>query len=328
MKFAVYGLWEEEKTILEALSARYGFEYVATSEPLSLENIDLCKGLNGVSSLGRVDANAEMMQALQERGIKYFSTRTVGYNHIDLAGAKACGIKVCNSSYPPDSVAEFTVMLMLLLLRKYKQTLWRQQVNDYSLGGLRGETLKGMTIGVIGGGQIGGRVMEILKGFGCRLLCYSQDKKAEIEAIAEYVDEDTVYAMSDIITYHVPCLPTTKYMLNKETLKKMKDGVILINTARGELFSLPALIEGVEEKKIGGLAMDVFEGEDGIYHENRIADILRNRDMAYLRQFPNVILTPHMAFYTQLTMNSMMQISMENLLEFNATGKAKNEVGV
>ncbi|MBQ4054046.1 MAG: lactate dehydrogenase, partial [Clostridia bacterium] len=111
-----------------------------------------------------------------------------------------------------------------------------------------------------------------------------------------------------------------------DTLAKMKDGVILVNTARGELFDIPSLIEGVENKKIGGLAMDVFEGEDGIYHENRVADILKNRDMAYLRQFPNVILTPHMAFYTQLSMDSMMQISMENLLEFNKTGTARNEI--
>lgn len=328
MKFAVYGLWEEERAKLEELSRRYGFAYKATEEPISLENTAFCRGCDGVSSLGRVDANGALMKALQNEGIKYFSTRTIGYNHIDLQAAKACGIRVCNSSYPPDSVAEFTVMLMLLLLRKYKQTLWRQQVNDYSLGGLRGETLKGMTVGVMGGGRIGGRVIEILKGFGCRVLCCSEDRREELAAIAEYADADTVYALSDIITYHVPCLPSTWHMLNRDTLQKMKDGVVLINTARGDLFDIAVLIEGIEEKKIGGLAMDVFEGEDGIYHENRIADILRNRDMAYLRQFPNVILTPHMAFYTQLSMDSMMETSMENLLEFNATGKAKNEVGV
>jgi D-lactate dehydrogenase len=106
----------------------------------------------------------------------------------------------------------------------------------------------------------------------------------------------------------------------------MKDGVILVNTARGELFDLPTLVEGIESKKIGGLAMDVFEGEDGIYHENRVVDILRNRDMAYLRQFPNVILTPHMAFYTQMSMDSMVQISMQSLMDFNQTGASKNEI--
>lgn len=328
MKFAVYGIWDAERATLEEMSKTLGFEYVVTAEPISIENVALCEGCDGVSSLGKVNANAELLAALAQRGIRYFSTRTIGYNHIDLAAAKSCGIKVCNSSYPPDSVAEFTVMLILLILRKYKQTLWRQQVNDYSLGGMKGEVLGKMTVGVFGGGRIGYKVMQILQGFGCRLLCCSDDRRAEVEAIAEYVDADTLYAQSDLITYHTPYLPSTKHILNERSLAKMKDGVVLINTARGELFDLDVLIKGIEDRKIGGLAMDVFEGEDGIYHENRIADILQNRDMAYLRQFPNVILTPHMAFYTQLSMESMMQISMENLCEFVTTDSAKMEIKI
>lgn len=328
MKFAVYGIFEAERAKLEELSKSYGFEYVVTAEPISLNNLDFCVGCDGVSSLGKVDANEELLKALSERGIRYFSTRTVGYNHIDLKAAKKYGIRVGNSSYPPDSVAEFTIMLILLSLRKYKQTLWRQQVNDYSLAGLKGEVLGKMTVGVMGGGRIGGKVMEILKGFGCRILCCSDDYRDEVARIAEYVDADTMYALSDIITYHVPYLPSTKYILNDDSLSKMKKGVVLINTARGELFDIHTLIKGIESEKIGALAMDVFEGETGIYHENRIADILKNRDMAYLRQFPNVIMTPHMAFYTQLSMESMIQISMESLLDFNQTGTSKNEVGV
>ena len=328
MKFAVYGLWDAERAKLQENSVKYGFEYVTTADPISMDNLHLCEGCDGVSSLGKVDANEELMQALNQKGIKYFSTRTVGYNHIDLAAAKKYGIKVSNAGYPPDSVAEFTLMLILLSLRKYKQTLWRQQVNDYSLSGLKGEVLGKMTVGVMGGGRIGGRVIELLQGFGCRILCCSDDRREELAKVAEYVDEGTMYALSDLITYHVPCLPTTRHMLNKDVLSKMKDGVVLINTARGELFDIQTLIAGIESEKIGALAMDVFEGEDGIYHENRLPDILRNRDMAYLRQFPNVILTPHMAFYTQLSMDSMITISIESLLEFNQTGTAKYEVEV
>lgn len=328
MKFAVYGVWEEERAKLEALSKEYGFEYIAIKEAISMENAEISKGCDGVSSLGKVNANDALLKKLSECGIRFFSTRTIGYNHIDLHAAKKYGIKVCNSSYPPDSVAEFTVMMILLCLRKYKQTLWRQQVNDYSLEGMKGDVLGKMTVGIMGGGRIGTRLMQILKGFGCRILCCSDDRRAEVETLAEYVNADTMYALSDIISYHVPYLPSTKGMLNEDALSKMKDGVILINTARGELFSLDALIKGIESKKIGALAMDVFEGEDGIYHENRISDILHNRDMAYLRQFPNVILTPHMAFYTQLSMDSMMQISIEGLLDFNRIGTTKNELGV
>lgn len=328
MKFAVYGIWDAERAMLEEMSKKLGFDYVVTTESISLDNLEYCDGCDGVSSLGKVQANAALLSALAQKGIRYFSTRTIGYNHIDLAAAKANGIKVCNSSYPPDSVAEFTIMLILLCLRKYKQTLWRQQVNDYSLDGMKGEVLGQMTVGVFGGGRIGYKVMQILQGFGCRILCCSDDRREDVAAIAEYVDAETLYKESDIITYHTPYLPSTKHILNENSLAKMKDGVVLINTARGELFDIKALIKGIEEKKIGALAMDVFEGEDGIYHENRIADILRNRDMAYLRQFPNVILTPHMAFYTQLSMESMMQISMESLFDFITSDTAKTEIKI
>ena len=326
MKFAVYGIWDAEREMLAKMSKDLGFEFVVTAEPISMENLQYCDGCDGVSSLGKVNANEELLAALADRGVRYFSTRTIGYNHIDLAAAKKYGIRVCNSSYPPDSVAEFTIMLILLSLRKYKQTLWRQQVNDYSLDGMKGEVLGRMTIGVFGGGRIGYKVMQILQGFGCRILCCSDDRREDVAAIAEYVDADVLYEQSDLITYHTPYLPSTRHILNDDSLAKMKDGVVLINTARGELFDIKTLIKGIEEKKIGALAMDVFEGEDGIYHENCIADILRNRDMAYLRQFPNVILTPHMAFYTQLSMESMMQISMESLYSFHTTGSAKTEI--
>lgn len=328
MKFAVYGIWEAERTRLEEISKKLGFEYVVSIDPISLDNLYMCDGCDGVSSLGKVTFDEPLLKAMSEHGVRFLSTRTVGYNHIDLEAAKKYGIKVSNSGYPPDSVAEFTLMLILLCLRKYKQTLWRQQVNDYSLDALKGEVLGKMTVGVMGGGRIGGRVIELLKGFGCRLLCCSEDRREEISENAEYVDADTMYALSDVITYHVPCLSTTKHMLNEQTLSKMKDGVVLINTARGELFDIRTLIQGIETQKIGALAMDVFEGEDGIYHENRVADILRNRDMAYLRQFPNVILTPHMAFYTQLSMDSMIEISMQSLWDFNHIGSTTNEIGV
>lgn len=328
MKFAIYELWDAERATLEKMSKEYGFTYEVTKETLTLDTLHLCEGCDGVATMGMSRMNEDMLRALAEKGIRYYATRTIGYNHVDLTAAKKYGIQVCNSSYPPDSVAEFTVMMILLSLRKYKQTLWRQQVNDYSLMGLKGEVLGKMTVGVMGGGRIGTKVMEILKGFGCRILCYSDDRRSEVEALAEYVDEDTMYALSDVITYHMPCLPTTRHIFNEGALAKMKNGVVLVNTARGELFYTNALIKGIESQKIGALAMDVFEGEEGIYHENRIVDILQNRDMAYLRQFPNVIFTPHMAFYTQLSMESMMQVGLEGLLEFNKTGSAKTEIKI
>ena len=326
MKFTFYGMWEDERAKLNELQKKYAFECVSTSEEISPTNIGLSEGSIGVSLLGKGRVDEKILVALSERGIRFLSTRSIGYNHIDLNAVKKYGFKLCNSQYPPDSVAEFTVMPMLMSLRKYKQALWLQQVNDYALDYLKGGVLRQKTVGVIGTGHIGGRVIEILSGFGCRILCHSADHNPETARLAEYTDLETLYKQSDIIAFHVPLLPSTKHMINSESLAKMKDGVVLINTARGELFDTEAIIEGVENGKIGALAMDVFEGEDGIYHVDRTDDILRNRNMAYLRQFPNVVLTPHMAFYTQLSMDSMMQNSVEGLIDFVRTGTNRFEI--
>lgn len=326
MKFTFYGLWEDERPKLDELTKKYGFECAATNDVLSLKNVRLSEGSSGVSVLGKSAVGEELLCALHDEGIRYLATRTIGYNHIDLNAAKKYGFKLCNSQYPPDSVAEFTVMLILMSLRKYKQALWLQQVNDYALDYLKGGVLGKKTVGVMGGGKIGRKVMEILSGFGCRILCHSEDYDPAVAAVAEYTDADRIYAESDIITFHVPLLPSTERMVNRASLAKMKDGVILINTARGELFETEAVIEGIESRRIGALAMDVFENEDGIYHVDLTDNIIRNRNMAYLRQFPNVVLTQHMAFYTQLSMDSMIENSVEGLLDFNRFGTTRYEI--
>ena len=240
MKLVFYGLWEDERSKLEELHKKYGFDYETTAEELSLLNVSLSEGCAGVSVLGKGAVGDDLLSALHGYGVKFLATRSIGYNPIDLAAAKKYGFKLCNSQYPPDSVAEFTLMLILMSLRKYKQALWLQQVNDYALEHLKGGVLSQKTVGVVGTGHIGGRVIELLSGFGCRLLCHSADYDPKVAQIAEYTDLDTLYQSSDILTFHVPLLPSTKHMVNAEALKKMKEGVVLINTARGELFETEA----------------------------------------------------------------------------------------
>ena len=327
MKIAFYGLWQDELKKLKELTEQLSLDVVlATEKDLNAETVALSKGAEGVSVLGRGRIGEDIVKSLAENGVKFLATRSIGYNHIDLTALKKYGLKLCNSQYPPDSVAEFTVMLILNVLRRYKQVLWRQQVNDYALSGLKGNVLGARTVGVIGGGRIGKKVMRILNGFGCKILYASEFEDEEVKDFATFTDKEEIYEKADIITYHVPLNNQTKKMLNRETLSKMKDGVVLINTARGELFDVNALIEGIESQKIGALAMDVFDGEEGIYHLDRTDDILQNREMAYLRQFPNVVLTPHMAFYTQMSMDAMIQNSVEGLLEFQKTGTSRLEI--
>ena len=183
-----------------------------------------------------------------------------------------------------------------------------------------------LTVGILGTGKIGAAVIKNLSGFGCRILASDIRENPSLKGLCTYVDNETLYKACDIISLHMPLLESTRHFVNAETIAKMKDGVTIINCARGELMHIPDMIRGIETQKIGALALDVFDKEDGIYHENRRDDILSNRDMAYLRQFPNVIMTQHMAFYTDAAVQSMVYCGIEGLCDFARTGHTATEL--
>lgn len=296
-----------------ALPAGYTIECVP--EILSADNIETVAGHEAVVVNNKSILSAELIERMSELGVRLLSSRCIGYNHIDVEAARRMGIRVCNTTYPPYGVAEFAVMLMLMALRKCKPALWRQQVNDYSLEGLLGRELRTLTVGVMGTGRIGRAVIDNLSGFGCKILAYDPFPNDELrERGIEYVDVDALVRSSDLITVHVPLMESTRNIIDAETISHMRDGVVLVNVSRGELMDTDALIEGIESEKIGALAMDVFEDEAGIYHENRMNDILVNRKMAYLRQFPNVLLTNHIAFYTDVDVESMVEQGVANIV--------------
>ncbi len=315
MNITVFEVSNDERQELELLSRTLPVTLRLEEKNLTVETLSLAEGAEGVSTLGRSRLDRAVLEGLKAMGVGYVSTRTIGVDHIDLAAAKELGIRVSHAFYPAEAVADFTIMLMLLVLRRYKPAMWRQQVNDYSLYGLMGRSLRRQTVGVVGTGSIGAAVIRELSGFGCRILAYNLVECEELRPYAAFVDLDTLYRESDIITFHVPFTPETSRMVNRESLSRMKDGVILINTARGELMDIDAVTEGIETEKIGSLAMDVFQNEQGIYHADRKTDILRNKDMVYLRQFPNVVLTQHMAFYTEESIVSMVDCGITTLLD-------------
>ena len=315
MKIRVFEASPDERADLVRLNETLPVELLLEPTALSDANLHLAEGCDAVSTLGRSRLDRYMLEKLKALGVRYVSTRTIGFDHIDLAAAHDLGLRVSHAWYPPYAVADFTIMLMLIVLRRYKPALWRQQVNDYSLGGLMGRSLRAQTVGVVGTGNIGAAVIRQLQGFGCRILACGLEFSDDLRGLAEFVDWETIQREADIITFHVPCTDETRDMVNAESLARMKDGVILINTARGELMDVEALMDGVENKKIGGLAMDVFLNEQGIYHADRKTDIFRNRHVAYLRQFPNVVLTQHMAFFTQESITSMVECGIQSILD-------------
>ncbi len=315
MKIVAFEVRADEKLEMLALASKWGIDLTMTPEVPSLENAEMAQGCIGVSMLGQGDINEELLSAWAASGVKFASTRTIGADHIDLVAAKELGIRVCNARYAPNGVAEFTIMLMLICLRNYKQASWRSRVNDFSLRGLQGRELKDLTVGVMGTGHIGQKVVEILAGFGCRILAYDHRENPAIKGLATYVDQDELLCESDVITLHLPALPSTRHIIDAQAIAKMKDGVVLVNCARGELMDIGALVDGVETEKIGAIGMDTIEGETGMVHTDRRSDILANRDLFYLMQFSNVVITQHMAFYTDAAVRSMVQCGIEGIVK-------------
>lgn len=326
MKIAVYSMRSDERPYFEQIKTQFPVTLSETTKEPSTEDAEFLHGCVGVSILGQTAIRKELLDIWKECGIQYLSTRTIGYNHIDVAYANKIGIRVCNASYAPNGVADFTVMLMLMCLRNYKQALWRGQVNDYSLFGLIGREMRSLNVGVIGTGRIGQAVLRNLTGFGCRLLAYNAHQRPEVREIAEYVTLDELYRQCDIITIHMPLVESTRHFINSDSIRKMKKGVILINCARGALADLDALIEGIESEKIGALGLDVVEGEEGITHVDHRIDIISNQKMAYLRQFRNVVMTQHMAFYTEEAVENMVRSGILGILEMSRSEKGSTEL--
>ena len=315
MKIMVYEARGDEQAELARQAEKLGVSLETSSGVPMAENASLAAGCQGVSILGQGKIDGLLLDAWYGLGVRYLSTRTVGYDHIDLAYAKKLGIRVCSASYAPNGVADFAVMLILMCLRHYKQAMWRGQVNDFSLDGLQGREMKDLTIGVIGTGKIGAQVIRNLSGFGCRIIAYDRRKNPVVEGLVTYVDFDTMLAQADVITLHMPLLDSNRHIIDRESIAKMRDGVVIINCSRGELADIEALVEGIESQKIGALGMDTCEGDDGIVHADHRVDILSNRNWFYLHQFRNVVMTQHMAFYTDAAVASMVECGIRGLWE-------------
>ena len=297
-----------------------------TNDLLTLDNVEQCKGYDAVTFLANSKIDKHILDKFNEYNIKFIATRSVGFNHIDLEYAKSLGIRTCNASYPSTSVAEFTVMLMIMVLRNYKQSLYRGNVNDYSLLGLGGKTLESQKVGIIGTGKIGANVCKLLKGFGCEIQAYDPYINESIKEFVTYTSLEEIYKTSDIISLHVPYTNDNHHLISDKEISMMKDGVIIINAARGELIDNNALIKGIESLKIGGLGLDSIEGEHGIFHFNHKTSILKNKEIAYLKQFPNVTITPHYAFYTDEATKYMVEIALKGLISFITTNKCDYEL--
>lgn len=310
MNVTVYNCREfDEEELFFRYAKKLGIGLTLCPDAPDLENISLANGSECVNIITS-KMTEELLEGLKENGVSYLTTRTIGYDHIDMEAAKRLGIKVANAPYGPHGVADYTVMLILMSIRKMKRILQRGSIQDFSLEGIQGRELKDLIVGIIGTGRIGTTVIRSLSGFGCKMLAYDLHENEEVKKDVAYVSLEELWEQADIITLHAPLTEENYHMIGKSTIKKMKDGVVIINTARGGLIDTEALISGIESGKIGAAGLDVVENEFGLYYYDRKSDALDNRELSVLRGFPNVTVTHHMAFYTDECVETVVRDSL------------------
>ena len=311
MKIMVYSFRAfDEKAFFDAYCAREGFAYETCPDYPSVENAHLAKGCDAVSIIV-CDMNRALLTALAAQGVRYVCTRSIGTEHIDMQAARELGLRVASCVYSPESVADYAIMLMLMLCRKFPYVLERARMQDFSLQGKRGRELSRMTVGLVGLGRIGRTVARHLSGFGCRILGSDVRANDEAKALCEVVPLETLMAESDIVSLHCPSTAQNRHMIDREAMARMKRGVMLVNTARGDLVDTMALVKALEDGQVGAAALDVIENEYGLYYINHMGEAMANRELALLRALPNVIVAPHTAFYTDASVADMARCTVE-----------------
>lgn len=326
MKLFVYALREyDERGYMDACAEEMGFTYDSTPDYPSLGNVDLAAGHEAVCTITN-PMPAQLLDAFHAIGVRYLATRTIGYEHIDVAHAYKLGMRVAHAPYPPEGVANYAIMLMLMAQRKVKLIARESLAQDFTLRGKMGQDLSSSTVGVIGTGNIGATVIRHLTGFGCRILAYDPYPNHDLDGLATYVELDDLLEQADVITLHAPGSKENRHMLGPNAFAKMKPGVVIVNAARGMLIDTKALLDAVESGKVGAAALDTIENEAGLYYLDRSRDVLPNRDRAVLEALPNVIVSPHMAFYTQEDVAAMIHNATSALMAFERDEDTPYEV--
>lgn len=314
MKMLAYGVNSEVRVFFEEYQRRLGVDLTILSEKPTLENAALTAGMDCINVLSDTVLTDEMYDIYKKNGVKIAVTRTIGSEHMNIPYAKKIGIQVCNVTYSPTSVADYAIMLMLMVLRNVKPMMLRYLGQDFTAPGIRGRELPNMTVGVIGAGPIGSAVIRHLSGFGCKILAWSRTPKAELSEFCEFVSLDMLLAESDIVSLHIPDNAETHHLLDRTRISRMRPGAVLINTARGGLVDSEALIEALESGQLSGAGLDVVDGDRTIYYRDFKNRLVPSRQMAILNAMPNVLLLPHMAYYTDQASEDMVRMSLENAL--------------
>jgi D-lactate dehydrogenase len=292
---------------------------------LSPETVSLVRDAQAVCVFVNDTLNAAVLEGLYAKGVRAILLRCAGYNNVDLEVAEQLGMFVANvPSYSPEAVAEFAVALIQTLNRNTHRAYNRVREGNFNLDGLLGRTLHGKTVGIVGVGRIGLALARIMKGFGCTLVAFDPMKAPAFLEYGDYVDLDTLLPQCDIVSLHCPLMDKTRHIINESTLAKMKPGAVLVNTSRGGLIDTRAVIAALKSKQLGGLALDVYEGEGALFYNDHSGDIIDDDELMRLMTFPNVLVCGHQAFFTEEALREISDCTLRNLGDFVEGRQCKN----
>ena len=327
-RIAFFDAHPYDRRFFEAANRQYNFPIKFFTSHLNPDTAVMTKGYDTVCVFVNDDVNADVIHLLIENGVRLIALRCAGYNNVDFKAAYNHIHVVRVPEYSPYAVAEHAVALILTLNRKTHRAFYRTRDQNFNINGLLGFDMRGKTAAVIGTGKIGRIFMSILKGFGMRILASDpfENSEAAKEIGFEYVDRDTLYRESDIISLHCPLNNDTFHLIDQGSLAGMKDGVMIINTGRGQLIDTAALINALKSGKVGSAGLDVYEEESAYFFEDYSSAIIGDDILARLMTFPNVLITSHQGFFTQEALSNIAQTTLQNILDFQENRDLANEI--
>ena len=321
-KIAFFDTKPYDRIWFDRLNTEYDIKYI--DYRLTPDTAVSARGCKAVVAFVNDTIDSETIDELCSLGVKLVALRCAGYNNVDIKYAKDKIDVVRVPVYSPYAVAEHAMALLLTLNRKIHKAFIRTRDFNFSLNGLTGFDLHGKTAGVVGTGQIGQIFINICRGFGMNVIAY--DPYPAKDSDIEYVSLDKLFAESDIISLHCPLTSETRYLINEGSLAKMKEGVVIINTSRGQLIDSDALLQALKDKKVSGACLDVYEEETSVFFEDYSSTIIGDDVLALLVSMPNVIMTSHQAFLTEEALQKIAEVTLMNLGQFFRGEELKNAV--
>ena len=325
MRIAFFSTKPYDRIWFEPMGKEYGFDIHFYEMPFQEETITLARGYDAVCIFVNDYVSAQMIKQLYEMKVKAILLRSAGFNHVDVKAAEDKILILRVPSYSPEAVAEFAMGMILTVNRHTHKAYNRTRDFNMSLNGLMGMDLYQKTAGIVGTGKIGQAMIRICNGFGMRVLAYDPYPNPKLDA--EYVPLEELMSTADLISLHCPLTSETRYLVNRQTIENMKQGVYLVNTSRGGLIDTDALIDGLVAGKFGGVGLDVYEEEEGIFYEDKSGEIMQDENLARLMTFPNVLITSHMGFFTREAMQAIAAVTLENAYALENGLPLVNKVG-